>query len=307
MAFPPMLSLIAATRFITLILYSFFKEIGLEVDAESMVNITPSHTSISKIISDAAAYALAVARFKTCKVPISYSMDTGNKGGKHFMVKKAASWHHPTDSLFLFAVDSDVCEGTNERAAKGVDVSLIKLDHPNHSVKLINVTTDAGGGRVYVGLKSELVKLERMDNESSCHSCGIHGLNLTFVNPITKFCGVGGVKHQNSLQLIFTYWAIEQEFELGTWQNMWLSINNNTYSRRQVQPVLTRWKYVGESCNQFIQRIDGFKNIAEFALKKKVNMFKKKVIDIATDLLEMIVQPELITMCFFIDGLYCSF
>ena len=63
----------------------------LNIDAISMENANLSHELISNVIYDTAAYALAVACFKTCKAPMLCSVDAANKGGKHFMVKKAAN------------------------------------------------------------------------------------------------------------------------------------------------------------------------------------------------------------------------
>ena len=158
------------------------------------------------------------------------SADAANKGGMRSMEKKVASLYYLTDSIFVFTIDSNAQKDANKRVAKAIDTSLIKLDCTNYLVILINILTDSRGGRACIGLKAELVKLERMKNKSSYYSYSIYRLNLPFINPITKFCRIGGVKDLNSLQVVFISQAIEQEFELGTWQNMQLSINNETYS-----------------------------------------------------------------------------
>jgi len=43
MSFAPILSFISATRFITLLVFSIFKELRIEVNPDQVVNICPSH------------------------------------------------------------------------------------------------------------------------------------------------------------------------------------------------------------------------------------------------------------------------
>ena len=47
--------------------------------------------------------------------------------------------------------------------------------------------------------------------------------------------------------------------------------------------------------------------MTKFTLSKTGITFKSKQVDIATDLFELINVEELITMCYFMDGLYTAF
>ena len=47
--------------------------------------------------------------------------------------------------------------------------------------------------------------------------------------------------------------------------------------------------------------------MASFTLSKRASTFKKRQIEIATDLFDMIGVDEFVTMCCFIDGLFTSF
>ena len=82
--------------------------------------------------------------------------------------------------------------------------SLIKLDHADWDALLRNVTTDAGKGSVYAGLFNEFLSLDCVNESSSCNTCAQDTLSLMRVNPVTKCCGVSGVKNFNSTQLLFT-------------------------------------------------------------------------------------------------------
>ena len=159
-----------------------------------------------------------------------------------------------------------------------------------------------------VGLFNELKsKFNRLTEDASCHSCAIHAHNLTFANSVVKFFGEGGVKNKSTLQLIYACWDLEQEFEHQKWKLVWNTVNAETYQNRMTQPVLTRWDHVGQSCSQFTERKDGFERMARFVLQKRVGSFKDEIKKIATDLLDLIMQPELITMSYFIGGLHKAF
>ena len=51
----------------------------------------------------------------------------------------------------------------------------------------------------------------------------------------------------------------------------------------------------------------GFQNIASFTLSKRVSAFKKKQIEIATSLNDMMTVDELITAYYFMNGVWTSF
>lgn len=65
-----------------------------------------------------------------------------------------------------------------------------------------------------------------------------------------------------------------------------------------------RWEHTSESYYQFVERVEGFKKIAKHVTSKRTLPFKKKQIDIDTDLFSMIRNAMLITMYYFIVGFY---
>ena len=62
--------------------------------------------------------------------------------------------------------------------------------------------------------KNELVVTEHIAKDRYMHSYRIHRYNLKFLNLIMKYFGISRIKNQNSLQLLFTCWVLEKEFEL---------------------------------------------------------------------------------------------
>ena len=57
---------------------------------------------------------------------------------------------------------------------------------------------------------------------------------------VAKCCGVGRVKNLNSIQVLFSCYAIEREFDLDAWKGMWNEVNNSTCGHLHAQPLLNR-------------------------------------------------------------------
>ena len=85
--FATILSFIAATRFVTLIAFTIFKELNIDVKANQVVNTTPSHQHMFNAVHDTATEVLIISRNKTYSIAVYLSMDAANKEGIQFMVK----------------------------------------------------------------------------------------------------------------------------------------------------------------------------------------------------------------------------
>lgn len=310
MCIAPMLSYTAATRFVCLVMAAFMKELQIPIDSKGIANIVPNEKALFKFIKELAVDVLTKTRMQIRTVKKLYlSMDAANKNGMHHMVKIISYWDFDADVLEIFTLDSDACDGTNVAAAKAVDYFLQKVDPVNApKINLCGVSTDAGGGGVSIGLVQELRLLNRVNpNHFVYITCALHALNLMFNNPVVKFVGVGGVKNKNALQLLFTAHALENEFEISTFKSLWLEINKVKYGNKLTKPVLTRWEFVGLSTVEFLNRYEGFKKMGEYIHKKGNNGFRKKAIDIAKDMMELLSSAAIITMLHFMNGFYIDF
>ena len=147
------------------------------------------------------------------------------------------------DYFILFALDVDAYNVINQRAAEAIDHALVKLYHDDTEEILSNITADARGGSEYAGLFRELCDLNLTNEDSTCHICTYHRLSMMCANLINKYFGTGMVKFLNSLQLLFTYYAIERGFDLDTWKGIWNGLNQSACGCRQVQPILTSWDH----------------------------------------------------------------
>ena len=115
------------------------------------------------------------------------------------------------------------------------------------------------------------------------------------------------LKNFNSVQLLFACCTLEQEFEIETWKKVWFNATGNAYKNCQVQPDLTRWEHVSESCVQFSSRADGLMKVSKHVIIKKASTFESKQVEITTDMHEMASNDVLVAMCHFVAACHKSF
>ena len=78
-------------------------------------------------------------------------------------------------------------------------------------VKISGQTTDSGGGDVGHSLMKELQKLYIIDpNHFEVSFCALHGVQLTFANPIKTVYGEGRIGKRNAMQLLFVTYATQE-------------------------------------------------------------------------------------------------
>ena len=87
MSFSLIISLVAATHFISLMCYSLLKEPQIPITLDEIVNIAPSQSFICNIIIGTTTDCLIVDWYKAKKNVIFLSMDAANKDGNHEIVK----------------------------------------------------------------------------------------------------------------------------------------------------------------------------------------------------------------------------
>ena len=61
-----------------------------------------------------------------------------------------AIWDLLSDEFFTFILNANTYDRTNIKTAEGIDHSLVKLDYSDYYAKMVNNTTNAGGGRAYI-------------------------------------------------------------------------------------------------------------------------------------------------------------
>ena len=128
-------------------------------------------------------------------------------------------------------IDSDICEGTCEKTVIAIDLSFTKLDTISEKKKLCSQATDAGEGGTGIDLVREIQGCNRMLLEDDYIFCtySLYGHNLAIQSPTKKFLGTGRVSYRNCLQLVFTAYHLQQQFEISEFKILWRKVNNTEY------------------------------------------------------------------------------
>ena len=92
----------------------------------------------------------------------------------HHMVKKVSHYNLCCNQLKVVVLDSNVCEGTNEKTTEALDFSLKKIDDESSKKILSSQYTNEGGGGTNASLGRELEKLGRTIEEYVIVTCSIY-------------------------------------------------------------------------------------------------------------------------------------
>jgi hypothetical protein len=111
--------------------------------------------------------------------------------------------------------------GTNKGTAFTVDFSLRKIVSEDSFIILYSYAIDARGEDVGIGLVEELQKVNHIHSGIFYGiTYSLHALNLILCSPVNKYIGIGGNQKRILLQMLYTCYAIQDEFELVEFQQI---------------------------------------------------------------------------------------
>ena len=102
LSFAPMLSLGAATRFITAVIFAFCLELKLDPKPEKICDIIPCKNTLSLMMTELSENLLFYVRKKSEKSSLHIAMDGANKGDLHYVIKVLSFWDFEDDELFSY-------------------------------------------------------------------------------------------------------------------------------------------------------------------------------------------------------------
>ena len=176
-------------------------------------------------------------------MPLFLSIDAANKKGTHYMVKRISFWD---ECLEVFELDADACEGNNSETTVAVNHSMQKIDGNDEKRSCLELQL--------MPEAAELKVVNRIISEKDFTgvTCSLHALNLMIKSPIEKFVKGGGVALRNVLQFLYTAYSLQESFNKKEFRAIWEALTHTTYGEAIVQPVLTRWEYVGKGTLQVL-------------------------------------------------------
>ena len=136
-------------------------------------------------------------------------------------------------------------------------------------------------------------------------TCALHAMNLMIATPCEKFFGSGGIGQRTPMQLLCTCFALQKEHEMVEFRAMWNSCNNMPCGQKFQEPVHARWEHIGVAATQFLDRIEGFCNVAEGVIKAEKSYSQRN--KVASELCSLTKESALITMIYFLVACHKCF
>ena len=161
----------------------------------------PSASTLKIILCDGAVDVILRIRELIATnggAPVFIQCDKGHRKGVNYFVKLIVFWDSIKQKVRVFCLDIDRSEGTSEVPAKAIFHSVItKL---GDDIKLSGQTADIGGNGIGESLMEELRKLFLISvDHFEFYFCSLHGVQLTFANPIKTLYGEGKIGKRNAL------------------------------------------------------------------------------------------------------------
>ena len=89
-------------HFISLIYYSFFKELNIDITSNNISKVAPTHNYIRNIIIDTTTETLITACTKYNSKKLFLSMDIANKDSTYYIVKVIIVWNTNLNHLLIY-------------------------------------------------------------------------------------------------------------------------------------------------------------------------------------------------------------
>ena len=174
----------------------------------------------------------------------------------HYIVKKTSFYYTKDNYLNAMVVDSDVCEGMRKKTIIVIDSSFTKLGTLSKKKKLCSHATDAGGGGTGIGLAREMQGRNRMllDDDYIFCAYSLPGHNITIQSLTKKFLGMGRISYRNYVQLVFTAYCLQQQFEISEFKMLQHKVNNTEYGELIDQPILTQWENASLAFDKYLKK-----------------------------------------------------
>ena len=197
---------------------------------------------------------LSLIRYRIADKPLFFSCNGANKNIYH-VIKIISFWY--LDQVLAFLLDLDVAIGDNLNTADAMDLSLSKVNHFINSsivkIKMNGLHTNVDREETKDSLVTKMNKLRRtIDlNLLLLVICSFHSINLMMCSSCKEYFGNGSISIRNVIQMLYTYYTLQKEFEVEEWQQIWYNESNKPFSERFPAPACAYFEYISLSSMKF--------------------------------------------------------
>ena len=192
---------------------------------------------------------------------ISKAVYIGTDHGGGVLIKMTFFWDQDEKKVIKLNLDFDTSGHTAIDGGKAIKHSISKylvVDGASFTFK--GGSSDSGGGFTNVAMKNCLLEQELVNENDYIHvPCTEHNDQTNLRRATEDVYGTGGLDARNLLQLLHAFAYAQQQFEtdfevkeLFRQVYKWKHEDEeppNKFLLKMQEPILTRWKTVGDSAN----------------------------------------------------------
>jgi hypothetical protein len=241
-----------------------------QVTFDQLSNIMPSRSTVSTYVRETAAHRIVVIGERLVNAAAVF---LGADKGADVLVKKAYFFDKETKQITKMNLDFNKAADDAKGAGEAIKLSLEKyLFNENKGEVMKGMLkgggSDSGGGFTGVAMKNALVQVGLANEETWIHCpCTSHNDQTNLRVAVETVYGQGGLDQRNVLQLVHAFADLQKAcgetddvspYLIAVWEV--LHGDNSQVPKDLLylmqEPILTRWKTVGEGCQYVYKYID---------------------------------------------------
>ena len=247
-----------------------------ELNFDNISTILPSRTTIGNHVKTVAAHKIILNGARMLKAKANY-LSTDHGGG--VLCKLGYFWCALEEKVIKISLDFDKAGHDAKGGGEAIKHSMKKYVFDDDQViKFKGGSSDSGGGFTNQAMMNSLVAEGLADPmEYIFVACTEHNDQTALRNGVNNCYGAGGLDSRNVCQLIHSFSDIQQSFDGGTeellplmkseWQYVRGSCPPPEFLKMMQEPILTRWKTVGEACQYVCKYLDVLMSFCRSLLK----------------------------------------
>ena len=145
-------------------------------------------------------------------------------------VKLCACFDDEADRVKVTSIGIQIAGNTSKGAATGVGSALQVFDYDDKKNELDNGDTNTRGGGTREDSGKKLNNIGRVRDwlEFLTSTCGLHGINLTFLPPTALVLGERAMLRRITMQLLHTAYNLSQQLSVDKWAEVWTTVTNKS-------------------------------------------------------------------------------
>lgn len=229
---------------------------GKPFDFDCATRISPCRTTIHNYYIEAACHKII---HNAIRMENAEAVFVVADKGSSILAKAGYFYDDEEEAVVEVNLDFDTAGDDAKSGGEAIKHSFAKYKVERKEQKMIaGGGSDSGGGFTGMAMKNSFVAAGIANAVSYIHvHCTHHNDQTALRNGVESIYSVGGLEERNVAQLIHSFSDVQKSIETAQFNTMmktsWRRAHPGVeppkeYTKRMQEPILTRWKTVGEGC-----------------------------------------------------------